>query len=196
MNNTSGLLHTKKPLNTGKLISAYYLEIEYLLERVEGATTHYQTLGVERSASSDHIIKAYQKSVGVLHPPYHKVRAAVPDEMLVRVDNAFKKISQAFSVLTDTKERAAYQRSLDARLYITKPLNTPGQTQKSPDARQPKARKAADKAHVKAEGTEIKVITGAHALFTKASSGEATSERRPCERVNRKVPALILGYEC
>jgi curved DNA-binding protein CbpA len=196
MNNTSGLLHTKKPLNTGKLISAYYLEIEYLLERVEGATTHYQTLGVERSASSDHIIKAYQKSVGVLHPSYHKVRAAVPDEMLVRVDNAFKKVSQAFSVLTDSEKRAAYQRSLDARLYITKPLNTPGQTQqKSTDARQPKARKAGDKAHVKAEGTEIRVITGAHALFTKASSGEATSERRRCERFNLKVPALIIGYE-
>jgi len=36
MSNSGGLIRRSKPLNTGKLISAYYLEIEYLLERIEG----------------------------------------------------------------------------------------------------------------------------------------------------------------
>ena len=90
MNNSGGLIRSSAPLNTGKLISSYYLEIEYLLERVEGSSTHYQTLGLERSASSEDIVLAYQNSVAVLHPSYYKVRAAVPDEMLVRVDQAFK----------------------------------------------------------------------------------------------------------
>ena len=95
MRNSGGLIRRSKPLNTGKLISAYYLEIEYLLERIEGATTHYQTLGVERSANNEEVILAYQKSVTVLHPSYPKVRASVPDEMLVRVDEAFKKPYQS-----------------------------------------------------------------------------------------------------
>src|ERR1700730_14970082 len=97
-----------RPLSTGKLISAYYLEIDYLLERIEGATTHYQTLGLERSATNEDVILAYQKSVTVLHPSYHKVRAAVPDEMLVRVDQAFKKVSQAFSILTAATKSTHY----------------------------------------------------------------------------------------
>jgi hypothetical protein len=46
MMNSGGLLVRKSgslPLNTGKLISAHYLEIDYLLERIEGAFTHYRT---------------------------------------------------------------------------------------------------------------------------------------------------------
>src|ERR1044071_8137900 len=89
--------HGSGPLNTGKLINTFYLEIEYLLERIEGASNHYQTLGVERSSTSEEIIDAYQKSVSVLHPSYHKVRASVPDEMLVRIDKAFRKVSKAFA---------------------------------------------------------------------------------------------------
>src|SRR6266849_6232906 len=139
MSNTGGLIRSSKPLNTGKLISAYYLEIEYLLERIEGATNHYQALGVERSANNEEVILAYQKSVGVLHPSYHKVRAAVPDEMLARVDQAFKKVSQAFSVLTNSNKRAQYDGQRNPRAYATLPLDAPKpQAQKRTNAAQPK----------------------------------------------------------
>src|ERR1700687_3672730 len=125
MSNSGGLIRSSATLNTGKLISSYYLEIDYLLERIEGATTHYQTLGVERSATNEDVILAYQKSVTVLHPSYHKVRAAVPDEMLVKVDQAFKKVSQAFSVLTNASKRAQYDEQRNPRTYATLPLDAP-----------------------------------------------------------------------
>src|ERR1043166_3072301 len=129
MGNSGGLIRGSAPMNTGKLISAYYLEIEYLLERVEGASSHYQTLGVERTATNEEVISAYQKAVTVLHPSYHKVRASVPDEMLVRVDQAFKKVSQAFAVLTNAKLRRQYDvEKRSPRSYKTIPLELPDST--------------------------------------------------------------------
>ncbi|HEY3137103.1 MAG TPA: PilZ domain-containing protein [Blastocatellia bacterium] len=195
MSNSGDLIHTSQPLNTGKLISAYYLEIDYLLDRVEGATNHYQTLGVERSASNEEIIGAYQNAVTVLHPSYYKVRAAVPDEMLVRVDKAFKRVSEAFSVMTDTKKRTAYERSL-ARLHNIKPLEIPNPPQpKRPEAKQPKHNRANDKSAVNAEASEIKVFPEAHSIFTKTSTLGADADRRRCERFKLTVPALVAGYD-
>ena len=195
MSNSGGLIRSSAPLNTGKLISSYYLEIDYLLERIEGATTHYQTLGLERSATSEDVIMAYQKSVTVLHPGYHKVRAAVPDEMLVRVDQAFKKVSQAFSVLTNSSKRAQYDEQRNPRAYATLPLDAPKlKAQQRPMTAQPK-NEASDKQPVKAENVEIKVAQEMRPVFTRASVNEGTVERRRCERFKLTVPVLVAGYD-
>jgi curved DNA-binding protein CbpA len=198
MSNSGGLIRSSAPLNTGKLINAYYLEIEYLLERVEGATTHYQTLGVERAANNEEVILAYQKAVTVLHPSYHKVRAAVPDEMLVRVDQAFKKVSQAFSVLTNSKQRNQYDgQSRTPRSYATLPLDLP---KLHPQARtseaQSKKGAASDNKHVNAEAVQINVASEMRPVFTTASAHQASDERRRCERFKLTVPVLIAGYDC
>jgi hypothetical protein len=198
MSNSGGLIHSSAPLNTGKLISAYYLEIEYLLERVEAATTHYQTLGVERSANNEEVILAYQKAVTVLHPSYHKVRAAVPDEMLVRVDQAFKKVSQAFSVLTNSKKRRQYDgQQRTPRSYSTLPLDAPKpQPQTRTNTPQPKDGEASEKKHVSAEAVHINVASEMRPVFTRASAHEASAERRRCERFKLTVPVLVAGYDC
>ncbi|MEK6287264.1 MAG: PilZ domain-containing protein [Acidobacteriota bacterium] len=196
MSNSGGLIHRSAPLNTGKLISAYYLEIEYLLERVEGANTLYQTLGLERSANNEEVILAYQKAVTVLHPSYHKVRAAVPDEMLVRVDQAFKKVSQAFSVLTNTDKRAQYDGQRSPRAYATLPLNAAeAQTQKRAGAAQPGDGESVRTPKVKAEAVEINVSPEMRPVFTKAHASEAPVERRRCERFKLSVPVLVAGYD-
>ena len=196
MSNSGGLIRRSKPLNTGKLISAYYLEIEYLLERIEGATTHYQTLGVERSANNEEVILAYQKSVTVLHPSYHKVRASVPDEMLVRVDEAFKKVSQAFSVLTNTKQRTQYDgQKRTPHSYSTLPLDLPKpRPQTRTNGAQPKEGEASEKKHLNAEAVQINVASELQPAFTRASA-KASAERRRCERFKLTVPVLIAGYD-
>ena len=102
----SGSLHASKRPSTGKLISSFYGEIEYVLERVERAPTHYHALGVDRGAPSEEIVTAYQQAVALLHPSYHKVRAAVSDELLARIDKAFKRLSLAFFVLTNPGKRS------------------------------------------------------------------------------------------
>lgn len=187
-------------LNTGKLISAYYLEIDYLLERVEGATTHYQTLGLERSAAADEVISAYQKSVAVLHPSYYKVRAAVPDDMLVRVDQAFKKLSRAFADLTDLNKRTLYDGALNSRLSTSRLRDTAeGQGSHAPAPQKPekpekKNRDVQDKGHGPAAAGEIRVSPELRAVFSMSSKQPATLERRRCERFKLSVPALMAGY--
>lgn len=183
------------PLNTGKLISAYYLEIDYLLERVEGGTTHYQTLGLERSAASEEVISAYQKSVAVLHPSYYKVRAAVSDEMLVRIDQAFKKLSQAFSDLTDATKRAEYDSALNSRSVT--PRRDTSQSNKSSSAKPSRAEviRKDNRDPGRAATAEIKVAPELRAMFSKSATQPATSERRRCERFKLSVPALVAGYD-
>lgn len=197
----SGKLLVRKsgslPLNTGKLISAHYLEIDYLLERVEGATTHYQALGLERSAAAEEIIAAYQNSIAVLHPSYHKVRAAVSDDMLVRIDNAFKKLSQAFSDLTDANKRAQYDNVLNPRSAASRPRETP-RTKKSfnTNALKDETSNTIKKNPVPASvADQINVAPEFRAVFTKSATQPATSERRRCERFKLSVPALIAGYD-
>jgi len=198
MTNSGGLIHSSAPLNTDKLISTYYLEIEYLLERVEGANTHYQTLGVERSANSEDVILAYQKAVTVLHPSYHKVRAAVPDEMLVRVDQAFKKVSNAFAVLTNSKHRSQYDGHYRTpRSYATVPLELPKPRiqARTSEAHSTEAA-AVNKKDLSGETLQIKVAPEMRPVFTRASANEGTAERRRCERFKLTVPVLVAGYDC
>ena len=175
---------------------AVALRSDDLLERVEGATNHYQTLGVERSSNNEEVILAYQKSVTVLHPSYHKVRASVPDEMLVRVDEAFKKVSQAFSVLTNTKERTQYDgQKRTPHSYSTLPLDAPKrEPQTRTNGAQPKEGEASQKRHVNAEALQINVASEMRPVFTRASA-QASTERRRCERFKLTVPVLIAGYD-
>lgn len=198
MHDSAGLILPAEgltPLNTGKLISAYYLEIEYLLERIEGASSHYQTLGVERSSTGPEIIVAYQKAVAVLHPSYHKVRAAVPDEMLARVDRAFKKVSQAFSVLTNSGERAAYDNSVNARAYATRPLQVAEPEVSNVLAEPQPAAAEQQQTNLRVEPVEIKVASEMRPVFSKKVAGETPAERRRCERFKLSVPVLVAGYD-
>jgi DnaJ-like protein/PilZ domain-containing protein len=195
MNNSGGLIRSSAPLNTGKLISSYYLEIEYLLERVEGSSTHYQTLGLERSASSEDIVLAYQNSVAVLHPSYYKVRAAVPDEMLVRVDQAFKKLSQAFSVLTNSRTRAQYDEKRNPGTYSTVPLDATKSKSQETLGSASTTNQAGEKQHVSAEAIDINVAQEMRTVFSKANAQTGAVERRRSERFKLSVPILVAGYD-
>lgn len=60
----------------------------------------YQTLGVDRSASKDEIKKAHRKLALKYHPDKN------PDDKSAR--DRFKRIQEAFDVLSDDEKRAAY----------------------------------------------------------------------------------------
>src|SRR6185369_2454753 len=65
------------------------------------------------------VVQAYQETIKVLHPPYYKVRAAISDEILERIDKSFSRVSQAFFVLTDHSRKVEYDRSLNRSGPVT-----------------------------------------------------------------------------
>jgi len=62
----------------------------------------YQTLGVSREASKDEIKKAHRKLALKYHPDKN------PDDKVAR--EKFKRIQEAYDVLSDDEKRAAYDR--------------------------------------------------------------------------------------
>jgi len=60
-------------------------------------TDHYQVLGVERSATREEIQRAYRKLARKWHPDVNQN----PD-----AESTFKRINEAYEVLSDEKKRA------------------------------------------------------------------------------------------
>lgn len=76
-------------------------EQEKSCKLIISAKSHYETLSIERTASSDEIKKAYRKTALKFHPD----KCGAPS-----ADEAFKKVSKAFKMLADPDERAHYDR--------------------------------------------------------------------------------------
>ena len=69
----------------------------------------YQTLGVPKDASADAIRKAYRKLARKHHPDVN------PNDK--KAEDAFKKVSTAYEVLSDDKRRKAYDEFGDDSLH-------------------------------------------------------------------------------
>ncbi|HYE14568.1 MAG TPA: DnaJ domain-containing protein [Pyrinomonadaceae bacterium] len=85
--------------------------MEELFERSRAAT-HYEVLGVTRSAKPDELKRAYYSLARRLHPD--RFRRFADDAMRLQVDLAFAKIAQAYEVLSDSKLRASYDLKLQS----------------------------------------------------------------------------------
>ena len=71
-------------------------------DQIPVAEDLYQTLGVSRDASKDEIQKAYRKLARKFHPDMN------PDNDTAR--DKFKRVQEAYDVLSDADKRAAYDR--------------------------------------------------------------------------------------
>src|SRR6476660_9233819 len=113
-------------------MSAYFLDLEGLLNRIDSATTYYQILGVDRADDQEEIKASFQQLLGLLYPPY-VIGRTIPADVSVRIERAFTKASQAFAALASFEKRKSYD---DALLSITsKPIasNASKQSQRAPN---------------------------------------------------------------
>merc|ERR1719265_1598458 len=69
------------------------------IRRICGCKDFYEILKVQRSAKEDDLKKAYRKLAIKLHPDKCQLTGA---------EDAFKKVSTAFSCLNDSRQRSSY----------------------------------------------------------------------------------------
>ncbi len=128
-------------------ISAYYLELERLIERIERGTTHYQVLDIERSSNPEQIKIAYYNTMKLLKLLRFKTAFLMPPDMVMRMRGAGEKASAAFFVLMHFGKRTEYDNSLretkkpiingNAPLQVTPPEPKPPSNGTRPPAPQP-----------------------------------------------------------
>ncbi|HXG93798.1 MAG TPA: PilZ domain-containing protein [Blastocatellia bacterium] len=171
-------------------ISAYFLEIDGLLDRIERAATHYQTLGVERSASHEQIKLSYQETLGLLFPPYG-IAAVLSGGLLLRLEQAFNKSSQAFSALASFSRRKQYDATLGSpaanqTFGATKPRASK-ETSATPLAKQSIEQEREQQVSIAQTGCEREVY--------KESSKTSGRNRRRCERFKLSIPVRVIGSD-
>jgi hypothetical protein len=182
---TTGTLLKKG--NTGKLMSSYYLEIDYLLERVASSKTHYQALGLQRTATNEEVVRAYHQAVKLLHHPNRKIQVSLPEDMRERIDETFEKASQAFFVLTDAHKRTEYDRSLVRKTRATAPgaAHEPQEVTSSGKLRVAKEEKTPERVHLVENAEPVRQTNPSNQPF----------ERRRTERVKLLLPAFVVGHD-
>jgi hypothetical protein len=191
-----------EPDFTTEQMSAYYLELERLLERVEGSVTHYQALGVERSSAYEEIWLTYQQTLGMLYPAY-KLSATFPAETLARIERAFGKVSRAFSVLANYTNRLSYDNALQGRApdktatAAAPPVNHTSREASPARAVSAKTNVPVRIATVQTSEQPINIHNHSpaqkvHSAFSDSASND---NRRRCERFRLTIPARITGFE-
>jgi hypothetical protein len=187
-------------------MSAYFLDLEGLLSRIDSATTYYQILGLDRVDGQEKIKSAFQQLLNLLFPPYVIART-MPTEVTPRIERAFTKASQAFAVLASFARRKDYD---DALLSIaSKPAgnNAPKQTHYPPPRAskqsQPNQLQTAKNggnrpsdSTVAAENYDLNLsVPRMGEVYRESTKAKEGDNRRRVERFKVAIPARVTGYD-
>lgn len=171
---------------TTEQISAYYLELGRLLERVEVAVTHYQALSVERTATYEEIRLTYYQAIGLLYPAY-KLSATVPPEMVARIERAFTKVSRAFAILANYQNRLSYDGALG---------KAPAGEERRPGAAA-RVNSPVRPAAVSSSEQPINIANrpAVQKVYSGFSGSAQDDNRRRCERFRLSIPVRLTGFD-
>ena len=180
-----------------KQISAYFLELEGLLARIEAANTYYQILCVDRTCGQEQIKSAFEQLLDQLFPPY-TIGRMIPSEVTSRIDRAFIKTSQAFAVLACFTKRKEYDLALMSILTRTgvsddESRNRTSQVQKSADTEQNQP--ATPPLPSSDDPVNLKQVPQRTAVFSETTRSRSNDNRRRVERFKLSIPVRVTGCD-
>lgn len=178
-------------------VSAYFLDLEGLLSRVDSATTYYQVLGVDRADGQEKIKSSFQQLLNLLFPPY-VIGRTMPAEITPRIERAFQKASQAFAVLASFARRKEYDSALLS--IANKPVSAAAPIESR--VNQPKSAGSgsagrADSSAVAAEGDHLTLsrMDQRGLVYRESLTAKSGDNRRRCERFRLSIPVRVTGHD-
>ena len=179
-----------------KQISAYFLELEGLLARIEAASTYYQILCVDRTDGQEQIKPAFERLINQLFPPY-TIGRMIPSEVTSRIDRAFIKTSQAFAVLACFTRRKEYDLALMTILTRTavndQPWNSASQAQKPTATEQNELATPALPSN--GDQVNLKRVLQRNEVFSETTRAKSGDNRRRVERFKLSIPVRVTGCD-
>jgi len=177
-------------------MSAYFLDLEGLLGRIDSATTYYQVLGVERTDGQDIIKASFQRTLNLLFPDY-VIGRQTPADITARIDRAYQKVSQAFAVLASFAKRKEYDGALSSASNTaagpsipTALLDRSGGVRLNRPNHLAAAAVAADLGQL-----DLNRIPQRGAVYRESHATRTSDNRRRCERFKLSIPVRVTGHD-
>lgn len=190
----SPLEHHAHPVDAAPdRVSAYFFELECLLNRVESATTCYTTLAAERWDEQEKIKESFRQILDLLYPPYI-IGKSIPSETDSRIGHAFTKVSEAFDTLASYAKRKEYDRSMFEMPEKTADLGRVTSRQITSARNELAADRVREAASASAATDNINLRPSAPRRG-EVSTDSSDRNRRRCGRINGSIPARVTGHD-
>lgn len=174
-------------------ISAYFLDLEGLLGRIDSANTYYQILGVDRDEDQEKIRSAFHQLLNLLFPPY-AIGKIMPPDMNPRIGNAFHKASLAFAALASFAARREYDLTLPSTFnkqpFIAAPIESSSDQTASDASVNPERPDSPARA---ANRDRPSLGQATHRDW--GHSARSGDNRRRCERFKLSIPVRVTGQD-
>jgi len=121
---------------TAEEMTLHFLELDRVIERAEHSLTHYQVLGIERSATGYDIGVAHRRTMSLLNPLDSR-HSSLPAHMAAQIRKAIDKVVNAYIVLNNFGSRVEYDNSLIHRAPVPIPFALGNVSEKRPGTSPP-----------------------------------------------------------
>jgi hypothetical protein len=180
--------------------SAYLLELEAVLNRVDSGTTYYQILGIDQTDDQEALRSSYVELLDLLFPG-GDTASTLPADVVSRVERIFAKASQAFGVLASYTRRKEYDRalgSITSKPTVRAALRVPAKPAHSERARQDSREHDGSKAAPERQHSIVGPMPDRGQAFSESSTARtqpSSDNRRRCGRMKLGIPVRVTGHD-
>ena len=151
----------------------------FRMRTFDASVSYYATLGVDESASSKEIKRAYKKLALRYHPDKMAGKTA---EEVAEAEMIFKQAMEAYEILADEDTRENYDKARDQRKYgKNSPMNDPDFAEKVARRREQARREREVRMNTKEERIEV-IVPVTMAELSAGCTKEVSFQRRYFER--------------